>query len=161
MICREFLLFVDDWAAGQLSAGQAARMAAHRDVCPACARAERGERRLRALWRDLPPLPDAPEVWPGLAARLTLSSSGRRHRGFPAGGSAITAATALCLLAAALVLLPRPLTDQKVGNPPINEDRVAHMVTEIGWSGFSEDAPPPETRTIRRRERALLLGSGE
>lgn len=136
MNCRHFQNHLADWVSGRLSEEQAAPMEAHRAACPACARAEREERDLRARWFTLAAPANPPDLWPRIAARLETPAPAPAPRFVFARrlvfSSAVAAAGALC---AFLWVRMEPATPEE----PVDEQRVVQLI------GAMQQLPDPDT----------------
>jgi hypothetical protein len=55
-----------------MSDADSGQMSAHAAECESCARAAESERKLRSAWRELPSLGETPDIWPQLAARISV-----------------------------------------------------------------------------------------
>ena len=101
MNCRQFNKQVADFASGRLSSDMAARMSAHRDICPACARLDADERSMRSAWNALPEPQMEVSLWPRIALQLETPAPVRRPRFRPifayVGTLAVGAAAAFML----------------------------------------------------------------
>lgn len=149
MNCRTFENELADWVGGRLPAPVAAQMRAHAAACPACERRAEGERGLRAAWRDLPPVAEAPDLWPQLAARIAhVRPAPARPSWFawlPPVGPSLRyglAGVGAAMLLATIVMSRHPASNVGSGNtgntgiainqpqPPVNERQVIDLVSE-------------------------------
>jgi anti-sigma factor RsiW len=129
MNCKSFERDLSDWIAGRLPDTVAARMTAHTAACEACSRQAEGERTLRAAWRELPPLGEAPDLWPQLAARISEPREVRAGRPawlrwLPEIGPSLKYGLAgvAAAMALATVVMSRPpanMTNTGPAQPPI------------------------------------------
>ena len=162
MNCKEFERDLADWVAGRLPGERILPMESHRIACPACARAEAAERQLRALWRDLPALPEAPDIWPRLGARLRAPAPAPRS-GW-ASRRVLQGALATALLLWALFWM-RPLsgppqTAPGDGPPVVDEARVVRLVAEMQrLPAFDTDPLLRETGLPWLAKRPLRTGN--
>jgi hypothetical protein len=146
MNCRRFENELADWIGGRLPATVAAQMQAHAAACPTCERMAEGERGLRAAWRDLPPVAEAPDLWPQLAARIAeVRPAPARPSWFawlPPVGPSLRyglAGVGAAMLLATIVMSRHSVPNVGSGNtgiavnqpqPAVNERQVIDLVSE-------------------------------
>lgn len=144
MNCRRFERDLADWLGGRLPALFALQMQAHAAGCAACSRLAEGERSLRTAWRELPPVGEAPDLWPQLAARIAEPRENRAVRSpwfawLPEIGPSLRygvagAAAALVLATVVMTHLPMPIDHSvavgPVASAPADENHVIQLVSD-------------------------------
>ncbi len=165
MNCKIFERELADWVRGRAPQDLAARMAAHRDACASCARAEAVERTLVAAWSALPEPRSAPELWPQVAARLEQPAPAPRWSLFrpPWAIAGALAAGALCALL--FTHMPSATSTAKpfAGAP-------SHTVRKADPAGVAEvislvsqmrQLPDPDSGVPTMDRRALFIGEAK
>ncbi len=169
MNCRHFESDLPDWVSGRLPEHHATRMLAHSVSCESCSRVADGERTLLVAWREIPALPDTPNLWPRIAARLQDMQTAKPA---PASwlswlvapspsiryGMAGTAAAAVLLA----IVMSRPTVDLPQGINPVtnngvDESHVIQLVSERQSLPDAEgDLAIGQTPRYRAAERVVL-----
>ncbi|MBP7750254.1 MAG: zf-HC2 domain-containing protein [Planctomycetes bacterium] len=95
-LCAECAELLVPYIDGELPPEEAAAVAAHLAVCPACSRAADEHRRAWALLADLPGAPAVDSLWPRVAARSRrIAARARVLRRVAAAAAALAAAFTL------------------------------------------------------------------
>lgn len=145
--CRRFENDLPEWIAGRLPTCVAEQMQAHSTACELCGRMADGEKSLRMAWRELPPLVEAPDLWPRLAARISEPRDAGRSRApwlawLPEWGPSLRyglAGVGVALALATVVMSRSPLTPAHLTDNGAGSNRPGRSVDESHVIQFVAD----------------------
>lgn len=159
MNCKEFAAALSDWAAGRLSSGEAARMAAHQGECRACAADAEVERSLRAAFAALGGPAHTPDIRAGVAMRIEAergTSPTRWSRAWAFGGALAAAASLGIVFVGSHLARHAP---EATDVAQVREHRIVRMManaqpaTEAAWETAGADF-----NAERESQRVILTG---